>query len=105
MANQSKPRGALFKNNKKEKETHPDCVGDLELNGELLADINAQLASGIEKPKVRLSGWKKEGPTAGVYLSLSPTKFEVNIEKPPMGENRAKPMPVPDREIDDEIPF
>lgn len=105
MANQYKPRGALFKNNKKEKETHPDYVGDLELNGELLADINAQLASGIEKPKVRLSGWRKEGPTAGVYLSLSPSKFEVSVRKSPMGENQAKPMPVPDREIDDEIPF
>jgi len=105
MANQYKPRGALFKNNKKEKENHPDYVGDLELSSELLADINAQLASGIEKPKVRLSGWRKEGPTAGVYLSLSPSKFEVNTRKPPMGENQAKPMPTTTRVNDDEIPF
>jgi hypothetical protein len=105
MANQYKPRGALFKNNKKEKESHPDYVGDLELNGELLADINAQLTSGIERPKIRLSGWKKEGPTAGVYLSLSPSKFEVNVKKSPMGENQAKPMPTAARVVDDEIPF
>lgn len=47
-------RGALFVNNRKEKDNHPDYTGTIDIRGE----------------EYYISGWKKEGRT-GTFLSLS----------------------------------
>jgi uncharacterized protein (DUF736 family) len=47
--------GALFKNAKKEKDSHPDYRGDAMVNGTL----------------VEIAGWIKEGKNGGKFFSLS----------------------------------
>lgn len=47
-------KGALFTNNRKQKETHPDFKGEINVNGK----------------KYDLSGWKKQGQN-GAFISLS----------------------------------
>lgn len=74
--------GALFKNDRKEKETHPDYKGD------------AKLPDGTD---VWLSAWVKEG-AKGKFFSLSIQKKE---EKPKEPVATAKPSVG----FDDDIPF
>ena len=110
MANEYKPRGALFSNKEKVLEKHPDYSGDIEISPALIADLNAQLASGVPLPKIRLAGWDKEGPSAGAYISLSPSPMLKPKNKTFVADNQAKPMPVQPKptpvEISDgEIPF
>lgn len=56
--------GALFVNDKKETEKHPDFQGSVNLD-------NKQ-----DGPKLRLSAWKKTGPKSGDYLSVSIQEFK-----------------------------
>lgn len=48
--------GALFPNSRKEKDNQPDYTGSIDLP---------------EGKKLYISGWNKNGPTAGDYISLS----------------------------------
>jgi hypothetical protein len=74
--------GALFKNDRKEKPTHPDYRGDATING----------------TKYWVSAWIKEGKK-GKYMSLS---FR------PANEEDAKPAPNPKAKAkadDGDLPF
>ena len=111
MTEEYKPRGALFVNRKRNPETNqPHYNGDLEVDKEILADLNAQAATGISRPKMRLSGWSKEGANAGKYISIGPSVMEEKPNQAPQNsanaENRARPTPPPaPPESNDEIPF
>jgi hypothetical protein len=111
MTEEYKPRGALFVNRKRNPETNqPHYNGDLEIDKEILADLNAQAATGISRPKIRLSGWSKEGVNAGKYISIGPSIMEEKPKQAPQNsanaENRARPTPPPaPQESNDEIPF
>ena len=61
--------GALFVNDKKQSDKHPDFQGSVNL------DNNAN------GPKLRLSAWKKKGEKAGEYLSISIQEFKQGDEK------------------------
>jgi len=82
-------KGALFKNEKRDKETQPNYRGSCEINGE----------------EFWISAWIKEiskGQRAGeMFMSLS---FQAKDESKP----RAKPRPAPvdhGDDLDDKIPF
>ncbi len=71
--------GALFKNTKKEKETHPDLSGDCIVNGQ----------------EMWVSGWTKEGKN-GRFISLS-----FKPKKPVAAPEPAVEAP----DFDDDVPF
>ena len=70
--------GSLFKNNRKEKDTHPDMTGNCMINGK----------------ELRVSGWTKESKN-GKFLSLS---FSEPYVSDPVKTNKPE-------DIESDIPF
>lgn len=94
--------GTLFKNAKKEKETHPDYNGDVTVNGE----------------SYWISGWLKKDRNGNTFMSLSfkPKQQSSGIGKPgyagaskPIGQkvdNAGRvARPSLSEQLDDEVPF
>jgi hypothetical protein len=77
-------RGAMFKNDRKEKETHPDLKGSINIDGK----------------EFWLSGWSKVTSKGDKMLSLSVTPKEAQGKAMPA---QAKSAPAP--ELDDDMPF
>lgn len=73
--------GVLFKNDRKEKDTHPDYKGSINVDG----------------TEYWLSGWKKQSKDGTPRLSLSLKPKEAKADAP-----APKAAQVP---FDDEIPF
>lgn len=81
MAYENNGKGVLFKNNRKEKDTHPDYTGNIEFKG------------GVP---YQLSAWLKKGKSGNTYLSLSVGDVKTD----------SRPVPLPKHpDGDDEIPF
>jgi hypothetical protein len=78
-------RGSLFKNDRKEKETHPDLKGSININGQ----------------EFWLSGWSKVTSKGDKMLSLSVTPKEQQTAKPVA---KSAPKQV-EPEFDDDMPF
>ena len=74
-------RGALFKNDRKEKETQPDYRGDINVNGS----------------EMWISAWLKTSKDGKTYMSLSVQPKEVQA-------STTEPQPAVDA-LDDSIPF
>jgi hypothetical protein len=93
MAFQQKPNsGALFKNDKKESDKHPDYKGDINIEGR----------------NYWISAWVKEGKS-GKFFSISVSEKKApgvskQVDKPDTSHRRAEPV-VPDDFPDDSIPF
>jgi hypothetical protein len=75
-------QGSLFKNDRKEKDTHPDYKGSITINGQ----------------EMWLSAWIKKGDR-GAFMSLSAQPKE---QQPPA--RAPAPARKPDN-MDDDIPF
>lgn len=79
-------RGALFRNHRKEKDTHPDHQGTINVDGK----------------DYWLSAWVKTSSKDGSkFFSLSVKPKEVNA--PP--REPADSTPAPSKDFDDDIPF
>lgn len=81
-------RGVLFKNNRKEKDTHPDFTGNANFNG----------------VEVWLNGWRKE-KDGNSYISLSLKEKEARAEAPSRNTTPARRPAPQSARMDDEIPF
>lgn len=85
-------RGALFKNDRKEKETHPDYKGSVN-------------AAGVD---YWLSAWLNESRDGKKYMSLSlQPKEQQNNERPQTlaEKSNGKPPAADDEPFSDDIPF
>jgi len=76
--------GAMFVNDKKESETHPDRKGSAMIGGK----------------EYWVSGWVNTSKTGTKYMSLSITEKEAQQAAP-----QAKAAPAPTAEFDEDIPF
>lgn len=88
MAYDNTNRGSLWKNQDKEKETHPDFKGNLNVNG----------------TEFWVSAWKrKEGanPNAPLLTFSIQEKEQRNMSPPPQQQQQ----PSTDESFDDDIPF
>ena len=84
MAYDNTNSGALFKNDRKEKDTHPDYTGQIN-------------AGGVD---YWLSAWVKEKNGRKFFsMSLKPKEAKVEQAPPPAKPQAAQPQ------LDDEIPF
>jgi len=107
----NRPSGALFTNNRKQKDNHPDYNGNIELNRELVNSLVEQLAAGNVSPKLELAAWKKVSGKGTRYLSISPSiPFELTDKGKSYASNKGSgssntPPPMTQTEMDDEIPF
>lgn len=81
---QKENSGSLFKNDRKEKDTHPDYRGSALINGE----------------EMWISAWIKEGKS-GKFMSLS---FQPKDQQQPRQQKQAGPAADPS-EFSDDIPF
>lgn len=80
-------RGVLFKNDRKEKETHPDYKGSY-------TDGNGA--------EFWLSAWLKKDKNGNTFMSLSTTaKDEVHNK----GMQQARQSLAPSQEFEDDLPF
>ena len=100
MSGYDKPRGALFKNNNKEKENHPDYRGNLELDKDLIREAVEQVNNGAKFAKIEIAGWNKVGQNAGDFISVVASKPYVKPDTAP----QSAPQPTPQIN-DDKIPF
>jgi len=82
-------RGSLFKNDFKEKETHPDMKGDMNIGGEIYG----------------ISAWEETTKDGQPYLSLSLTTPEEMAKFAKNKKENAPSLPEPPRQPEDDIPF
>lgn len=115
MSKYPKSNGALFTNNRREKDSHPHFRGNVVLTTEQLREISKAMKEGRE-PKLQLAGWKKVSQNGTKYISLEaeayfPDESQGGQKNPP--RRQAKPQqdawddddePSAD-EWDDDIPF
>lgn len=80
--------GSLFKNNRKEKDTHPDFNGSVRIDGHDLW----------------VSGWRKTAKDGTSYLSLAFKRKDGTSERPQEFVKKAKEV-FPDAELDSDVPF
>lgn len=96
-------KGALFKNERKKTDKHPDYTGNFVMTKELLKAFVGQMGSGDEI-KINIAGWlatPKNGGNRYIQLSVSAPMEERSSapqrQSNPFGGGRDKP--------DDDIPF
>ena len=78
--------GSIFRNEKKEKENHPDYKGSAMING----------------VEMWMSSWLKTGANGTKFMSFS---FQPKEQQQAQPAARAKPAPAAAPEFDDDMPF
>lgn len=87
----SRISAALFNNNRKEKDSHPDFTGAATVSKENLVEIVKALQSNNEVP-LKLAGWTKTSKNGNKYISLS---IELDTYKLNKSSNSGSDQEVP----------
>lgn len=89
---QYKDSGALFKNNKKTTDKHPDMTGEITLSPKLLNSLKEDDDGDV---RISLSVWKAEG-AKGAYLRVIPSApWEGSKTQPQRKEIKEDDIPDP----------
>ena len=101
MAFEPKPNnGSLFRNNYKERDTHPDYRGDVYLEKGLLDLLVREHTSTAGLVRVSISGWKSQTKDGQTYLSLKASEPYV-----PKGAAKSAPKDEDISQDDEDVPF
>jgi hypothetical protein len=65
------PNSVLFKNNRKERDTHPDMTGHVELDKDCVDSIMDQINRGVKYPKLDVSAWTKISGKGNKFISIA----------------------------------
>jgi len=99
MSNQDSGQGALFENNRRQKDSHPNMRGELTLTKPLLKEL-VEMAKAGKDIKLSLSAWNKRAKSGTDYVSIAAQAF-VEFKK-----DNDTSAPSPKAEVSDEdIPF
>ena len=102
MAYEIRAGGAMFSNDRKTSDKQPDYKGDLRLDSDSVRSVIAQHESGVEFPKLDISGWKKTSGKGTRFLSIASSKpWEKDGASAP-SHQRSNP---PSEDFGDEVPF
>ena len=105
MADYDKASGALFKNRKKQAEKQPDYTGNIEMDGDVVRDLMAQLNEGVKHPKADLSAWIKKSRSGMNFLSLNSSIYYERNGGHNKSSNNSNNQTSGLDDMDDEIPF
>jgi len=81
-------RGALFKNTRREKESHPEYNGSINVDGH----------------DYWISGWVKDG-RSGKFFSLSVKRKDGTADRPAQEFKAEAKRVFPDADLSDDVPF
>ena len=99
MSNSDSGQGALFENNRRQKDTHPNMRGELTLTKPLLKEL-VEMAKAGKEIKLSLSAWNKRAKSGTEYVSIAAQAF---VEFKKDGDTAA---PAPKAEVaDEDVPF
>ena len=105
MADYDKASGALFKNRKKQAEKQPDYTGNIEMDGDVVRDLMAQLNEGVKHPKADLSAWIRKSKSGMNFLSLNSSIYYERNGGHNKSSNNSNSQTSGLDDMDDEIPF
>ena len=105
MAEYDKASGALFKNRKKQNERQPDYTGNIEMDGDVVRDLMAQLNEGVKHPKADLSAWIRKSKSGMNFLSLNSSIYYERNGGHNKSSNNSNNQTSGLDDMDDEIPF
>lgn len=101
MSNSDSGQGALFENNRRQKDTHPNMRGELTLTKPLLKEL-VEMAKAGKEIKLSLSAWNKRAKSGTEYVSLAAQAY---VEFKKDGDTSAS-APAPKAEVaDEDVPF
>ena len=108
MAYEQKPNsGSLWPNNRKEKETHPDLTGTLDVEGQqfwINAWSKTAKTNGEEWLSISIRPKEAQGAPAKTYTAPAGGKWARNVPAQPAQAEPAKPA-TSDDNPPDEVPF
>ena len=105
MADYDRASGALFKNRKKQAEKQPDYTGNIEMDGDVVRDLMAQLNEGVKHPKADLSAWIRKSKSGMNFLSLNSSIYYERNGGHNKSSNNSNNQSSGLDDMDDEIPF
>ena len=105
MADYDKASGALFKSRKKQTEKQPDYTGNIEMDGDVVRDLMAQLNEGVKHPKADLSAWIRKSKSGMNFLSLNSSIYYERNGGHNKSSNNSNNQTSGLDDMDDEIPF
>lgn len=106
MSSKDSGQGALFENDRRSKDSHPNFRGELTLTKPLLKEL-VDMAKEGKEIKISLSVWNKVAKSGKAYMSIAAQAF-VEYNKNERSEQERTPPPAPPKKEefgDDDVPF